>query len=607
MNSDANNDFRPVSLSIVPEDPEAMETDDESDHWSDGDDDHFATTGGAGPSTTGGGAVAGTVLPSAAAAASAPEGEWQLVTPDDGAHPYYWNSATGATSWENPVPTMASAAAAAGDVADETLPEGWQRVAGAQGAASYFWNERTGETSWVIPQSSSSSSSGGGGASKRCSLVPSAAFGTRAGRDRDDSEISARESAASDRPTEFDREESDEEEELSTSALADASGWEEEEDASGRRYFFHSHTGETSWTQPANFAAAVADSEAHAASRGMRTASTVMDGAHTGFEAEAEEWKLVEGTGGDGRSYYWNEHTQETSWEKPKCVQLASMAASIGSMAAMVAETRRATLQAKQAATAAATLAATEAAPVPAPTPMPLAKKTAAPPLTADALGTSNLDTATASAAASAAKPHKPGVPQQRPSVLPATAKQTSNGRASMTAREEAAAKAEAERIGALRVVQAADNPFAKKNYYDDGQPPEPPSRANRTPSGLGTMLNVLELVDGGGGGSGGGSSGGDGDGGGDGGGAGHASKTSWTNEGGFVTKMGALVKSGTLGGMSRFMRRWYVRQSPQRQLRRTLCSPECRCHSTNQHLTFAVLFPPSPSLRLTSSPQVCA
>ena len=57
MNSDANNDFRPVSLSIVPEDPEAMETDDESDHWSDGDDDHFATTGGAGPSTTGGGAV----------------------------------------------------------------------------------------------------------------------------------------------------------------------------------------------------------------------------------------------------------------------------------------------------------------------------------------------------------------------------------------------------------------------------------------------------------------------------------------------------------------------------------------------------------------------
>ena len=40
----------------------------------------------------------------AKAAAAAAEEHWQLITPPDGSHPYYWNAATGVSSWTDPTP-----------------------------------------------------------------------------------------------------------------------------------------------------------------------------------------------------------------------------------------------------------------------------------------------------------------------------------------------------------------------------------------------------------------------------------------------------------------------------------------------------------------------
>ena len=59
-----------------------------------------------------------------------------------------------------------------------------------------------------------------------------------------------------------------------------------------------------------------------------------------GFEAEAEDWRLVEGKPGeDGSSgaFYWNERTQESSWERPECVDLAERSATMSAMAANAA------------------------------------------------------------------------------------------------------------------------------------------------------------------------------------------------------------------------------------------------------------------------------
>jgi hypothetical protein len=74
--------------------------------------------------------------------------------------------------------------------------------------------------------------------------------------------------------------------------------------------------------------------------RGVRTGSNAADEfSRTGFEVDAEDWRLVEGAGADGKSsYYWNERTQETCWEKPECLALAEKSADMNASAAMAAK-----------------------------------------------------------------------------------------------------------------------------------------------------------------------------------------------------------------------------------------------------------------------------
>ena len=74
--------------------------------------------------------------------------------------------------------------------------------------------------------------------------------------------------------------------------------------------------------------------------RGVRTGSNAADEfSRTGFEVDAEDWRLVEGAGADGKSsYYWNERTQETCWEKPECLALAEKSAEMNASAAMAAK-----------------------------------------------------------------------------------------------------------------------------------------------------------------------------------------------------------------------------------------------------------------------------
>ena len=75
--------------------------------------------------------------------------------------------------------------------------------------------------------------------------------------------------------------------------------------------------------------------------RGVRTASMAEEeDEHTGFEQDAEGWTLVVGDPSGGttaNSYYWNERTQEVTWEEPECLRLAKRSAGMHDAAAQAA------------------------------------------------------------------------------------------------------------------------------------------------------------------------------------------------------------------------------------------------------------------------------
>ena len=90
-----------------------------------------------------------------------PEG-WREVIDQASGVSYYFNSHSGATTWERPSEASVAASTAAQStttttamVADELsqagLPEGWVAAIDAESGSIYYYNAETGETSWEFP------------------------------------------------------------------------------------------------------------------------------------------------------------------------------------------------------------------------------------------------------------------------------------------------------------------------------------------------------------------------------------------------------------------------------------------------------------------------
>ena len=67
---------------------------------------------------------------------------WERLLDEASGQPYYWNSATGESSWDLP-----SAVAAP----PEAAPPVWKRLVDEASGDSYYWNSVTGESSWDAP------------------------------------------------------------------------------------------------------------------------------------------------------------------------------------------------------------------------------------------------------------------------------------------------------------------------------------------------------------------------------------------------------------------------------------------------------------------------
>ena len=75
---------------------------------------------------------------------------WQLVTPEDGQHPYYWDAATGEVAWELPAAAAARAQAQTAPAPQAAAGVAWMELSDEKGN-SYWWHKETNQVSWTLP------------------------------------------------------------------------------------------------------------------------------------------------------------------------------------------------------------------------------------------------------------------------------------------------------------------------------------------------------------------------------------------------------------------------------------------------------------------------
>ena len=94
-----------------------------------------------------------------------------------------------------------------------------------------------------------------------------------------------------------------------------APGWKETTAPDGRTYYFNDK-GETSWEKPVDPSAATSSRAESKPKKGAIVAAVkpVIPGV-AGLGKLPQGWRML--TGEDGRSYYYNKKTGETSWDPP--------------------------------------------------------------------------------------------------------------------------------------------------------------------------------------------------------------------------------------------------------------------------------------------------
>lgn len=174
-------------------------------------------------------------------------GKWEAFS-DDAGTTYYYNEATGATSWNLPDTESQRA------VRQSVAVGGWERTLDEPSGSFFFHNTLTGETSWDQPAAFSFKTSGAGGGaaaagdggttSSTAEAAPYAAMrrASRAGANR------RAKSRLTSRSASFLKRGLDE---STGSHVAKAHGWSTCVDPSSGKPFFHNTaTGETSWERP---------------------------------------------------------------------------------------------------------------------------------------------------------------------------------------------------------------------------------------------------------------------------------------------------------------------------------------------------------------------
>ena len=185
---------------------------------------------------------------------------------------YYYNEKTDQTVWEKPT-TNTSSSASESEKSSDSLPDGWTAHVSenTRPGETYYYNEKTDQTVWEKPTSNTSSSSS-------------------------ESEKSTSNTSSS----------SSESEKSSKSSDSLPDGWTahvSENTKPGETYYYNEKTDQTVWEKPTtNTSSSASESE---------KLSDSSDSLPDGWTAHVSENTKP------GETYYYNEKTDQTVWEKP--------------------------------------------------------------------------------------------------------------------------------------------------------------------------------------------------------------------------------------------------------------------------------------------------
>jgi len=213
---------------------------------------------------------------------AAVNGDW-VETQDEEGRTYYYNSVTEETSWDRPdsfIKEEKEQNAAVSEslnnklVKEEEKPleDDWIETQDSEGQ-TYYYNRATEETSWDRPNS----------------LIKEKESNTAVKKSNDDGISNDTQVKEEEKPIEGD--------------------WIETQDNEGQTYYFNKKTEETSWERPAQ----LDDIDRDAVEKEGKDCKTSV--AKDTEEAGNGNW--IETQDDEGQTYYYNTKTEETSWDRP--------------------------------------------------------------------------------------------------------------------------------------------------------------------------------------------------------------------------------------------------------------------------------------------------